>query len=398
VANGAITALDYRGVLGFEPADQTRLEPPPPLVKYMGLGGWYLRDANWSPDFPTAARQIETFFRMDQGFQVDGVVALDLYAVQDLLIAVGPVDIPAYHETVTADTLLPQLWAHINAAGSLSPAREQEKTDYLTALVGALLDRLQQPNTVALPQLLSAVTQAVRERHLLAYADNASVEALAGQAHADGAVETGPGDRLEVVDTQTSYAKMAAVVDESLALAVTLGADGQVVSDVLTVTYVNNYATLGARRVWRELHSELFDFHTRTIISGSGVLATYVRVLVPPGTALTSVQGGDDLPGFALAGGHSELSSYVVVGPSETRTLAFRYVPHVTGVPAGAYALTVQKQPGTVAEPLTVRLAWPPRLAPAIPPTGWTLAAPQVWQYEGDLRSDRHLELHWSLP
>jgi len=120
VANGAITSLDYRGVLDFEPPNQIRLEPPPPLVKYMGLGGWYLRDANWSPDFPTSARQVEAFFKMDQGVQADGVIALDLYAVQDLLAAIGPVAIPAYKETVTADTLLPQLWDQINASGSVA--------------------------------------------------------------------------------------------------------------------------------------------------------------------------------------------------------------------------------------------------------------------------------------
>ncbi|HEY8741888.1 MAG TPA: hypothetical protein VIU62_02235, partial [Chloroflexota bacterium] len=318
--------------------------------------------------------------------------------VQDLLAAIGPVAIPAYKETVTADTLLPQLWDQINASGSVAQAREQDKTDYLNALVAALMQRLQQPNAVAVPKLVSALLQAARERHLQVYAADPNVEALATRVQADGAVWSGPGDGLEVVDTQVSYAKMAAVVDESLAPDVTLGADGQVTSDVLTVTYVNNYATLGAQRVWRELHSELFDFHTDTIVSGTGIMATYVRVLTPLGSTLNGVQGGDDLPGFAVADGHSELSSYVIVRPTESRSLQFSYAPHVTGIAANTYQLTVQKQPGTVAEALVVRLHLPQTLAVTLAQPGWTLAAPNIWQYRGDLRQDRHLEFQWRLP
>lgn len=398
VGNGAITALDYRGVLGFEPPNQRRLEPPPPLVKYMGLSGWYLRDANWSPDFPTAARQVEEFFRLDQGKQVDGVIALDLYALQDLLAVVGPIDLPDYHETVTAGTLLPQLWEHINASGSVTPPREQAKTDYLTALAGALLLRLQQPAAVTIPTLLSALLPAVQERHVQVYMADPTLEALATLAHADGAVWDGPGDSLAVVDAHVSYAKMAAVVDESVALDVTIGANGQVTSDVLTVTYSNNYATLGAQRVWRELHSELFDFHTGAFISGAGIFATYVRVLTPFGSTLSSVQGGDDAPGLAQADGHSEISTYLVVRPTESRKLRVTYAPHITGVATNRYQLTVQKQPGTVAEPLVVHLHMPAALRVNAPLPGWTAEGSTTWQYRGDLRQGRRLAFQWRVP
>ncbi len=398
VTAGTITSLDYRGVLDFEPAHQLGLEPPQPLAKYMALGGWYLRDANWSPDFPTAAQQVETFFRYDQGVPADGVIALDLYAVQSLLAATGPVTLPAYGETVSADTVIDEIWQHINASGSLTSAREQDKSDYLTALVTAVLATLQQPGADSLPRLLQAATAAIMERHLLLYGEDKDAQSLVHLAGADGSVWDGPGDGLQIVDTHVSYGKMAAMVDEAVALDVTIGSNGRVAEDTLTVTYQNRYGQRAATRVWRELHSELYDFHTHTMQPGTGVLATYVRVLVPPGSALLAAEGGDDQPGDAADAGRTELSSYLVVRPDQSRSLLFRYMPAVTGAPAGTYRLTVQKQPGTVAEPLTVRVHLDAHLGPVILHSGWVRQGTTTWQYSGDLRQDQHLSLQWALP
>ncbi len=42
----------------------------------MGIDLWVFRDSNWSPDFPTAARQAVALYRPGQPVSVDGVVAL----------------------------------------------------------------------------------------------------------------------------------------------------------------------------------------------------------------------------------------------------------------------------------------------------------------------------------
>lgn len=57
--------------------------------------GFLIRDANFSPDFPTNAKQIIKFLQYDPNFsrkQVDSVIAVNFHTVQDLLEKFGPID------------------------------------------------------------------------------------------------------------------------------------------------------------------------------------------------------------------------------------------------------------------------------------------------------------------
>ncbi|MCL4507999.1 MAG: DUF4012 domain-containing protein [Chloroflexi bacterium] len=395
VSNAQITKLDYRGVLDFETPSQPHLTPPFPLEHYMGIAAWYLRDANWSPNFPTSAKLEEQFFERDQHVQVNGVIAVDTYAVQDLLRAIGPVYVPQYAETISADNLLAELWKNINASGSITSQREMDKTDFLSALVRAVVAKLEQPANVNLTKLGAALVTSIQEKHLQVYFNNPSLEAFAKAAHADGSVWSSPGDGVEVVDTQVSYGKMTAVMKESEHLTVEIGPDGQVTRDTLTITYQNLYNELGALRVWKELHSELYNFRTNTMQNGTGIFATYVRVLTPLHTHLEQITGSDDTPGYVIADGKSQLTAYLVVHPGQTRSLTFAYQPDISRVATNEYALTLQKQPGTVANPITVDVHLAPQLHLVNPPSDWKRIAPSVWQLNTRLRTDEHLTLHW---
>ncbi|MCD6225716.1 DUF4012 domain-containing protein, partial [bacterium] len=43
------------------------VEPPAPIKNILGEGGWYLRDSNWSPDFPVSAQRAAWFYRKETG-------------------------------------------------------------------------------------------------------------------------------------------------------------------------------------------------------------------------------------------------------------------------------------------------------------------------------------------
>ncbi|MCL4541533.1 MAG: DUF4012 domain-containing protein [Chloroflexi bacterium] len=395
VSQGAVRKLDYRGVLDFETHRARPLPAPGPLLRYMGISHWYLRDANWSPDFPTSARLEEQFFHANQGVQPDSVIAIDIYAVQSLLRAIGPVYVPEYRETVSADNLLAELWKNINASGILTSAREMNKTDFLSALVRAMLRRLEQPTSIDATKLLEAVLTAIRQKHLQIYFNDPALESVVRTIHADGALWSAPGDGLEVVDTQVSYGKMSAMVKETEHLDVFVGADGRVQQDRLTVIYQNLYNELGALRVWKELHSELYDFRKNKMVNGTGIYATYLRVLVPEHSVLLGVQGSGDAPGYAYVDGKSQLSAYLVVRPGQTRSLTFRYRPAIVGTPTDEYALTWEKQPGTVGNIAVVTVHLPRNLRPIDAGGAWRRIASGTWQLRTTLVTDRVITLRW---
>ena len=47
------------------------VDPPVAIKKYLGVDRWYLRDSNWSPDWPTSAKNIQWFYNMEAKYNTD---------------------------------------------------------------------------------------------------------------------------------------------------------------------------------------------------------------------------------------------------------------------------------------------------------------------------------------
>ncbi|MDW8103342.1 MAG: DUF4012 domain-containing protein, partial [Anaerolineae bacterium] len=110
--NGRLVSMTFRDSYAADDFSLPYPDPPEPLRRYMGIDLWVLRDSNWSPDFPTAARQAVALYRPGYKVSVDGVIALDQYALQELVGVLGPLTVEG--ETVTRETLIPyirQAWA-----------------------------------------------------------------------------------------------------------------------------------------------------------------------------------------------------------------------------------------------------------------------------------------------
>ena len=73
---------------------------PEPMQRHMGIILWTTRDGNWSPDFPTTARDVESLFHLEHSLPLDGVLAFDLAAVQILVQAIGPIKLDGIDEPI----------------------------------------------------------------------------------------------------------------------------------------------------------------------------------------------------------------------------------------------------------------------------------------------------------
>jgi len=68
-------------------------DAPEALRKYMGIDLWTTRDGNWWPDYPTSAEAVADLYKLNQGRQVDGVLALDMAGTARLLDVLAPLDL-----------------------------------------------------------------------------------------------------------------------------------------------------------------------------------------------------------------------------------------------------------------------------------------------------------------
>jgi hypothetical protein len=239
------------------------------------------------------------------------------------------------------------------------------------------------------------VSRSTETRHIQAYLNDASLEQLVQQTPASGSQWAGPGDAITVLSGQTSTGPVAPMVDQSLAADVTLGNDGTVTSSQLTVTLTNHYNQRLPIRQWTGIPTTFYDPASNTRVSGDGVFATLLTILLPPLKGSPTVTGSDAVSVQGSLEGGTQVSVYVTAIPDQTREIKVTYVSAPVGLTPGSYTLHLQKQAGTEAVPLTVRIHTSSAQEGVKATGGLVKGDAGIWTYEGSLHADANLGLNW---
>jgi hypothetical protein len=111
---------------------------PAELTKATGEKVYFFHDSNWNPDFPKAADQVKWFVEKGFNTKIDGVIAVDLYGIQNILESTGPLDLPEYNEVITSKNLLERMEFHSEVV-LVESAKNQ---DYRKLLFSRLLEKV----------------------------------------------------------------------------------------------------------------------------------------------------------------------------------------------------------------------------------------------------------------
>ena len=161
------------------------VEPPAALKKYLGETGWYLRDSNWSPDFPVSARQAAWFFDKEMKYQVDGVLAINLETIQELLAATGEVYLPDYDETINSRNLFERV-EYYSEVGFF-PGSTQKK-DILAAVSFMMMEQIKK-GEVSWLLVLKALEQSLAVKDILVYFNDPQLSAAVDELNFDGGIK-----------------------------------------------------------------------------------------------------------------------------------------------------------------------------------------------------------------
>jgi hypothetical protein len=362
---GRITELKIEDSYAIARDDVDHPLAPEPVKRFMGIEILFLRDANWSPDFPTTAQFARSLYTQDAGVQVDGVVSIDLRAVELLVGALAPLEIPGAEVPLTGDNVMQQLVSFWDQPlGSETPEAEADllldredwvlqRKDFIPLVAQSAMARIQSGNFNALA-LIDAIDAALRERAVQVWlADPQAADPIAKQGW-DGRLHPESGaDYVALVDTNMGYNKANAVLENELAYRVDWP-DGPAVpaQATLAVTYRHPLKVVDERCLPQP------DFGT--IASYSGQIERcyfgYVRLYVPGGSELVTLEGVDAESISSRPGerGTQVFAGYFSLKPGEEHTVTFTYQLPPTITPEN-YRLVVQRQAGT--SPLPLHLA-----------------------------------------
>ncbi|MCX6726904.1 MAG: DUF4012 domain-containing protein, partial [Candidatus Shapirobacteria bacterium] len=139
------------------------VEPPAPIKKYLGEASWFMRDANWQPDFRDAAKEVLWFFEKETGRKVDGVLAVNLSVAKAILGVTGEIFVPDFKEKVNKDNLYEQ--AEFYAETQFFPGSTQ-KASFLGMLAKQLFEEIKTMDLTKKAELVAVAMDKAGEREI----------------------------------------------------------------------------------------------------------------------------------------------------------------------------------------------------------------------------------------
>src|SRR5487761_2315548 len=255
--------------------------PPAPYNTWWPFANWGLRDSNLSADFPTDARLVMDVYQHESGQQVDGLIEVSPIAIEDVLRVTGPIQVPLYGETITADNLETKLHYYQQDPAAIAKEKQLSAGDTSTSsrkrftqLVGQLLqERIKALPMSELAPLAIRMLGDMRSKDLEVYVSNPQIEKLLTQLHVDGAVNTTPGvDGYLLVQTNVSVSKATSFVTVTQHDNETLDSKGGATHN-LTLTFSANYT-----------YNQVYGYLT---------YRDYLRIYTPPQSQLLGGDGFD---------------------------------------------------------------------------------------------------------
>ncbi len=344
--------------------------PPPILQRELGVRAWFLRDSNWSPDFPeSAARILDVFTReMKQGRNIDvhpdGVIALEPDLFRRLLLLTGPLSVGG--KTFTADNFFDQLQYDVEQGFLQNGIPVRQRKDIVAKVGDELIKQLTSQPASRWPSMLDILANALNEKNMMVFAHNRDEQALIDGRGWGGRTLGATGDELWVVDANLAALKTDGVMDKQIFYSIdATNPDGP------TATVRLQYKNTNTKIDWR---------YTR--------YRSYTRVYVPEGSELLSWTGtGNRNPDVMRELGKQVYGAFWVVEPGRTGELSFTYrLPaRVTaGLTPGPYTLLVQRQPGSNTK-LTLDLRFGKTLKRATPGEASQDFGDDRYRYSADL-------------
>ena len=209
---------------------QLRVESPKPLSLLNAR--WEFQDANWFPDFKASAQKLLEFHASAGGPTVDGVIAVNARFVADLLNILGPVEMPSYGRTITAENFLLETQKIVEVEYN---REENEPKRFLSDLAPELLSRIQNIEGSSFLPLLESLKRGLNQKDIQLYFTDTQAQAGIRKLGWSGEMADTSGDYLMAVNANIGGGKTDAVIEEDMDVASTILEDGRI-QNTVTIT------------------------------------------------------------------------------------------------------------------------------------------------------------------
>lgn len=345
IKDGELTKLKTDNVYNLDYPSKIQVTAPWQFAKYVDpkIKSWYLRDSNWSPDFPTNAEKAIWFYKQEGGEEknIDGVVAITPTFIEYLLEVIGP--IKARDDKFTSENITEKIQQYTTGAyeGKVVILEQKTRKGIIGDLSKSLLGKIFLLKKDKWPAMLETVQKGFLDKQALVYFADKNKEKMLEKNNLAGSIDqnTKNNDYLMVVDSNMASLKTDPYMDRTIEY--TIEPNGQA---KVAITYTNNAvpALLATRyRSW-------------------------TRIYVPKGSEFISVENNEKGLDLYNSDQSYEISedlnksvfgTFINIETQETKTITYNYIlpKYVRDqIKKKEYKIIVQKQAGVTNQDLII--------------------------------------------
>lgn len=325
-----------------------KIVPPKPLQKI--TPNWGMRDANWFVDFQASAKKVAEFYYKDTKILVDGVAAVNVDLVPEILKITGPIEMIDFGITLNSDNFIAEVQKEVEYQRTKGDNKPKQ---ILVEFAPKFLERLSQLNKEEWMEVFNTLVSGIENKDILAYFTDSNLQDFALLNGFAGEIKDLPSaDYLMISHTNIMGSKTDAVIDNSIFLNIDNSEDG-----LIHTLEISRFHQGGEFGFYNKKNND------------------YVRVLLPDDAELIEVSGNDSfeinalldyrqngfifdpdleryelkiqkwgLPGAEIEilneGGKKVIAFWMIIEPGQTKTVKMKYKT------SAQKRIYVQKQPG----------------------------------------------------
>ncbi|MEI6498878.1 MAG: DUF4012 domain-containing protein [bacterium] len=361
INNGKVEKIDFgQNIFKLDNAYRASTLPvidAPDELKFFSPQRLVLKDSGWAVDGEEAFKNIQKFYNIETGQNIDGVITFDYSAFASLLKVLGPIEMKNYGVTLTADNFkeIVEDEVHNKYFDSEANKAANEPKQILADLMPIALTRMfsYKENPDKLLEVFNSLYSSLKSKNILLYFADQNLENKIKESNFGGTVTQEPTDYLYVNNSNIDGAKSSLSVAQTIDLNVGINSAGEV-SNTLSILRKHNGQN----------------------ILPDGLNKNFVRALLPSGSAVSSfIPTAGNFQQFNDRGykngwkywpskeaDKSVINFWLNTMPQAQSEVNIGYKSGYkvefskTGF---SYLIDLQRQPGALADNVTLRLNYP---------------------------------------
>ncbi len=328
-----------------------------------------LSTSTYAPDWSVSGEELLRGWARRIGQEADGLVAVDVVALADMLRITGPVEAPTYGQ-LDADNFTQRMVGDYDAFPD-----NEARHDLNRAIVPVFAERVMAPGDGL--EKIESLRASARGRHFALWMRDPDLQAAVADVGLAGELSDTDHDYIAVFNQNTNRSKADYWQRRAVSSRVQLREDGSA-KVRLTISVHND-----SPPYLNKLYDDNRGGSSRTRWNGMTL-----GVFLPDGVSITSatVAGGPVGTGVFDYYGRPYKLARLTLPPGETREVVLQYVVPAAAIAPGdgtlTYRLDATPQGLVIPQAMSVEVRWPEGYDVSELPEGWTRSGPGVTSYD----------------